>query len=141
MRVLVAAALIVIGLAGVTAAGAADFPVGRSDGYSTGSYGHGRHAGQLLVYDSEPGVAVRPYWLAPWRHRHYFPATGMRPKIGRKENLAARAVAPKPAKTFRRSWSTASAFLPEASLASAPPRDPEPTPRIEHFPPPKAVRP
>lgn len=141
MRVLVAAALIAIGLAGVSAVSAADLPSLQSHSYSARSYAFGHHAAQLLVYDFEPGVVVRAYWRAPWRHRHYFPHTGMRPRYGRRENLSARSGAPKPAKTFQRYWSTTSVFPPEAVRVRAQASDPEPMPCIEQFSPPKAVRP
>ena len=59
----------------------------------------------VWLYDDEPGVVVRAYWHAPWRYHHYFPATGIRPRIGRYENLSAVSRPPKPAKTYRRSWS------------------------------------
>jgi len=101
MRVLLAIAVIALGIAG---ASAADFDMAR--GYSE----HGQRAAQLVIYDDQPGVFVRAYWLAPWRHRHYFPATGKRPRIGRYENLSAVSHPSKPAQTFRRSWSNAWAF-------------------------------
>ena len=31
----------------------------------------------VWFYDDQPGVVVRAYWEAPWRYRHYFPATGI----------------------------------------------------------------
>ena len=43
----------------------------------------------LWLYDDQPGVVVRAYWCAPWRYHHYFPATGILPRIGRYENLSA----------------------------------------------------
>lgn len=76
------------------------------------SYHPGVRAPMLLVYDDQPGVYIRPYWVAPWRHRHYFPRTGHKPKVGRRENQAARYF-PKPVQSFHRSWSTSSAFVAE----------------------------
>ena len=76
MRVLFAVALIVLGIAGVTAASAADLSIDRSANYSSRSYAIGQRIAPLVVYDYQPGVLVRAYWLAPWRHRHYFPHTG-----------------------------------------------------------------
>ena len=108
MRVLFAIALLFFGIAGVTAAGAADFAIDNSGGKLFPAYGH--RAGQLVIYDYQPGVVVRAYWRAPWRHRHYFPATGKQPRIGRVENLSAPSDALEPAKTFRRNWSNSSAF-------------------------------
>jgi hypothetical protein len=104
MRVLLAVAVIALGIAG---ASAADLDMGR--GYSAIGY----RSAPLVIYDYQPGVVVRAYWLAPWRHHHYFPATGKRPRIGRYENLLAVSRPSKPAKTFRRSWSNAWAFAHE----------------------------
>ncbi|MDO8876225.1 MAG: hypothetical protein Q7V40_08955, partial [Pseudolabrys sp.] len=62
MRALCASAIFAVAtVAGVNAAGAADF----GGGYSAG----GVRAPQLLVYDNEPGVYVRAYWAAPWQNR------------------------------------------------------------------------
>jgi hypothetical protein len=74
----------------------------------------------LWVYDDQPGVVVRAYWRAPWRDYHYFPATGMRPRIGRYENLSSVSRPPKPAKTFRRAWSNEWAFAHEQSASVQP---------------------
>jgi hypothetical protein len=132
MRVPVAAALIAVGIAGISAASAADLPSIQSDRYSTRSYADGDRAGQLLIYDDQPGVPVRAYWLGPWRNRHYFPHTGRRPRIGRLENLSARG-AWRPAESYYRYWSTSSAFLPEEPRASAQPLDRHPAPRVQRF--------
>jgi hypothetical protein len=104
MRVLFA--ILVLGLAGITAADA--------DGVRRHSTLAARTA-PLVIYDYQPGVVVRAYWLAPWRQRHYYPKTGEKPEIGREEDLSTGAgSAPEPAESFQRSWSTSSAFLPEA---------------------------
>jgi hypothetical protein len=125
MRVLFAVALIALGLAGVSAASA-----GSARGYSS----LGRHAALLWIYDYQPGIVVRAYWAAPWRHRHYYPTTGEKPESGRLEDLTGGAGgAPEPAETFERSWSTPSAFLPEL------PRDFDAPPPME--PPPQNSRP
>jgi hypothetical protein len=101
MRVLLAIAMLGFGIAAGSAARAADIPTG-----STGTYfEHGQRSEMLWLYDDQPGVVVRAYWDAPWRYHHYFPATGVRPHIGRYENLSAVSPPMKPAKTFRRSWS------------------------------------
>ena len=62
-------------------------------------------AGQIVEWDFEPGVVVRAYWLPPYAGRHYFPSSGTTPQLGRKENLDS-SVAPKPAKTFYREYSS-----------------------------------
>ena len=28
---------------------------------------------QVVIYDDEPGVVIRRWWLPPWRDRHYYP--------------------------------------------------------------------
>jgi hypothetical protein len=58
-----------------------------------------------LVYDFEPGVIARAYWLPPWRHRHYFPFGADRVAAHRLPRRA-----PRPAETFERYWS-ADSFL------------------------------
>ena len=131
MRVLFAVALISLGLAGVGAASAADLPGVQSNDYSTRSFAAGQRAEQLVIYDDQPGVLVRAYWLAPWRHRHYYPTTGKRPRIGRYENLFAVGRPSKPAKTFQRSWSNAWAFAHELPRARALPLDTQPMPRAK----------
>lgn len=112
MRALAAIAGLIAGLAAAGEACAADLPAVRSDGFTSYSVTVGRRAPMLVIYDDEPGVFIRPYWIAPWRGRHYFPATGRRPKVGRRENLAARRF-PKQAASFHRNWSTSAAFAPE----------------------------
>jgi hypothetical protein len=126
MRVLFAVALIVFAIAGRNAASAADIPTERDSTYSTHSGGLGQRTAPLVVYDYHPGVVVRAYWLAPWRHRHYYPVTGEKPEIGRDEDLSATSSPAAPAETFYRSWSTSSAVLPELSRAEPPPRLPAP---------------
>jgi hypothetical protein len=73
-------------------------------------------AGQFFVYDYQPGVEVRAYWARPWQNRHYFPFTGKKPKVGRRENLSAKRPAPKPAESFYREWSTVSLYPPRAVM-------------------------
>jgi hypothetical protein len=125
MRVLLA---ILFLAAGVTAAGA-----GGSRRHLTHDYTLAARALPLVIYDYRPGVVVRAYWLAPWRHRHYYPTTGDKPEVGREEDLSPGGnSSPEPAESFQRSWSTSSAFLPEAPRSSRSP-DAEPSdepPRI-----------
>ena len=126
MRVLFAVALIVFAIAGCNAASAADIPTERDWTYSTRSAGLGQRTAPLVVYDYYPGVVVRAYWLAPWRHRHYYPATGEKPEIGRDEDLSAPSNASEPPEPFYRSWSTTSAFPPERLRRAPPPQIPGP---------------
>ncbi len=123
MRVSFAVALIVFGFAGVAAVRAADLQVERAGRYSGGYFENGRRAEMLLVYDNEPGVFVRDYWRAPWRNHHYFPTTGRPPRVGRQEHLSAVGRPQKPAQTFRRSWSNASALDHETPVVNAQPNE------------------
>jgi hypothetical protein len=126
MRVLFAVALIVLGIAGLKAASAADIPIERDSTYSTHSAGPGQRTIPRVFYDYDSGVVVRAYWLAPWRHRHYYPTTGEQPEIGRDEDLSAPSSPPEPPETFYRFWSTSSAFLPELPRMEPPPQIPGP---------------
>jgi hypothetical protein len=113
MRVLSAIAIALLGIAGIMPARAADLRV--SPQYRS-SWFVGERAGPIVIFDDEPGVVVRPYWLPPWRNRHYFPMAGRRPRLGRHENLAAH-TAYRPAQDFYRQWSTR-AFMPESLLTT-----------------------
>jgi len=118
MRALVVSAIVAFGLAG--AASAADLPPVTSGNFSSRVFAMGHRAGQLVIYDDQPGVVVRAYWRAPWRHRHFYPATGTKPRVGRAENLSATGAAPKPAQTYRRTWSASSLYLPADALPFIP---------------------
>ena len=58
----------------------------------------------FVVYDYEPGIVVRTYWLRPWDGRHYFPSGGKMPVVGRREQLTPTPVSGK--RNFRRDWSS-----------------------------------
>jgi hypothetical protein len=120
MRVPFAIALLGVASAGINATGAADLSLVHSGAYSARYFEDGRPSAMLWIYDDQPGVVVRAYWRAPWRDHHYFPATGIRPRIGRYENLSGVSRPPKPAKTFRRSWSNEWAFAHEQSARVQP---------------------
>lgn len=79
---------------------AADLPVGSLGG----EFDYGQRSEMVWLYDNQPGVVVRPYWSAPWHNHHYFPYTGIRPRVGRYENLSAVSQPSKPAKSYRRTW-------------------------------------
>jgi hypothetical protein len=129
MRALAAIAGLIAGVAAGQACAADLVAVPASRGTHHHHYHHYASAAvrapMLLLYDDQPGVYIRPYWAAPWRHRHYFPRTGRKPKVGRRENLAARYY-PKPAQSFRRSWSVSSGFV--AEWPGGPVFDIDPTP-------------
>ena len=106
MRALLVIAILTAGLA-VTAAEAADLRAGAQRGrYVTDYEPIGRRAPGLLVYDYEPGVVTRAYWLPPWRQRHYFPF-GLAKWERHRTHIGGRA---KPAKAFRRYWSTSDLY-------------------------------
>ncbi len=128
MRTLVAISLLALGITNVNAA---DLPTGGGEGYSTRSIGFGERAGLRVVYDFQPGVSMRAYWIAPWRNRHYFPATGEKPEIGRNEDLTAPSGETERPETFERHWSTSSAVAPRLPagpqrLDDEPPQNPLP---------------
>jgi len=112
MRALGATVGTAFGLAGIAVASAADLSSAPGGDLSPYYFAHGRRAGMLVIYDDQPGVVVRPYWRAPWQHRHYYPATGAPPKVGRHER-SARGGRYARAESYRRYWSNASAFLPD----------------------------
>ena len=62
------------------------------------------HAEPFVVYDYEPGIVVRTYWLRPWAGRHYFPSGGKMPAVGRREELTPTPVSGK--RDYRRNWSS-----------------------------------
>ena len=133
MRVLFALASLALGLAGINAASA---------GTTRGHSALGHRTAPLVIYDYQPGVVVRAYWLAPWRHRHYYPTTGEKPEVGRDEDLSAASHVPEPPETFQRSWSSSSALLPALPRAGAQALDTAPEPRGEQFSqPPERVKP
>ncbi|MGA8801768.1 MAG: hypothetical protein WB614_18485, partial [Pseudolabrys sp.] len=72
----------------------------------------------VIIYDFEPGVIVRCYWCPLWQNLHYFPRTGKRPKVGRREVLPTRRMQ-KP-QEFYRYWSVSSVFAPQLSPTAAP---------------------
>ena len=66
---------ILIGAGSVAAANAADI----SAGFNVNGNIYSPLVSRIepvIVFDYEPGVMVRTYWLPPWRNRHYFPRTG-----------------------------------------------------------------
>ena len=120
------------GFAGIASACAADLPRAPDDrnvGLHYSAQGH--RASPIVIYDYQPGVYVRAYWRAPWRHKHYFPATGEQPITGRDEDLAARGEAIEPAETFSRSWTTSSAFVVEEPRGRFRDFDGRPAPQTE----------
>jgi hypothetical protein len=92
--------------AGLSAVQAADLP--STSGRDAGLYYSvsGQRIEPMVVWDVQPGVVTRAYWQQPWRNRHYFPATGHKPRYGRHESSRPR-VASMPAEPFYRGWTNA----------------------------------
>lgn len=131
MRALGAIAILIFGIAGSAAARAADLP---SEGAERNVFTHhvpaGRHIRSMVIYDFQPGVIVRAYWLAPWRHRHYFPFGAAKQEA----EPSADNSPPEPAESFERYWSTSQTFMRELPLRArdeAPRDEQEPPPAIK----------
>jgi len=107
MRMLLALAVLIAGVAVAAPARAADLVGGEV------TWAGAVRAGSVIILDDQPGVIVRHYWLPPWRNRHYFPTSDKPPVLGRRENLNAPSEAPIPPATFYRAWSTNSLFFPD----------------------------
>lgn len=73
-------------------------------GLAGGGWAGAVHTEPFVVYDFEPGIVVRAYWLPPWRGRHYFPSGGTMPVVGRREQLEPAPVAGK--RNYERNWSS-----------------------------------
>jgi len=117
MRAFIAIAVLA-GACGLTAAQAADWS-GRAGYYDS----YPSRAPQVLVYEVEPGTEIREYWAPGWQNRRYFPFTGKKPKVGRREDLNAPRRIAAPAPTYYQEWSTLSLYPPRVIV---PPADLEP---------------
>jgi hypothetical protein len=114
---------------------AADGPAG---GAAVGPVPDGLHTSPylariepLIVYDYQPGVIVRSYWLPPFENRHYFPKTGKRPKVGRHEHKTSGRDAT--AQDYFRAWGVSSVFAPQLPPPLAVlPEAIEPAPSLGH---------
>jgi hypothetical protein len=130
MRALGTIAMLLVGIAGISAACAADLPRERAErNIYMYHVPYGRRVAPLVIYDFQPGVVVRAYWLAPWRHRHYFPFGAAKPEP---DFAPANNAPPEPAETFERYWSTSQNFLrelpPLRARDQALPDEPPPSP-------------
>lgn len=98
---------------------AADVPSDRSAVGNPGYYSaYGTRIEPVVIYDTQPGVIGRSYWYAPWANRHYFPKTGRRPKVGRREHIPTRRMSK--AEDHFRFWSASSVFFPEIPVGPTP---------------------
>ena len=59
-----------------------------------------------VAENAEDDLCVIPRYKlpAPLHYQHYYPTTGVRPKIGRDEDLSAPRSIPKPAESYRRNY-------------------------------------
>ena len=124
-RALVAIVGTALGLGVAVPAGAADLPRMPTGDFRL-QYSAPARAGMRVIADDQPGVIVRAYWREPWRHRHYYPATGRRPAVGRHENLSAGPRPLRPAQGFARHWWVSSVFMSELPEARGRDIGPEP---------------
>ena len=130
MRALAAIAILAFLAASFGSAGAADHRIG---GIRRSNYTFyapiGYPAPPLVIYDYDPGVVVRAYWLPPWRDHHYFP-------FGRdrwdRRRIKAPVGRPKPAETYWRYWSNDGSFIHELPPARLRPFDTAPAPRAKN---------
>lgn len=113
MRASIAAAAL-MGTLSLTAAEGADLS-GRTGYYES----YPVRAGQVVYYDVEPGTEIRAYWAPPWQNRRYFPFTGKKPKVGRREDLNAPRRIAEPAPTYYQEWSTLSLYPPRVTMPPA----------------------
>ena len=113
MRILAAIAFTMLCL-GV--ANAADVDQGQAG--AAPDYGPiGQIAGQVIIYDFEPGVVVRAYWLPPWRNQHYFPfGSGIRTKAPEHAHY----VNPQPAPSYHAYRSSSSLIDPQPQILPVP---------------------
>lgn len=128
MRALGTIAILLLGIAGISAARAADLAGERAErNVFTHHVPFGRRVAPLVIYDFQPGVVVRAYWLAPWRHRHYFPFGADKAELPQADDTPL-----EPAETFERYWSTSQTFIRELPPArardQAPPDEQQPPP-------------
>jgi hypothetical protein len=121
MRALIAIVILAFGVAGATGAAGLRTGGGPRGHYVTHYSVIGEPATSFIVYDYDPGVVVRAYWLPPWRNRHYFP-------FGRDKIVKTHARRPRPAQNFWRYWSNDGAFIHEAPPAALRSFDAAPVP-------------
>jgi len=105
-----------LGLGGTVSAGAADLERAPAGNFHVEQAAPAR-AGMRVIADDQPGVIVRAYWRQPWGHRHFYPATGKRPAVGRDENLAAGGKPPRRAQSFERHWWVSSIFASDIAVS------------------------
>lgn len=99
-------------VAGAVPACAADLPL-ESPGYgSCCTIGYGV-AAPVVIYDNQPGVAVRAWWLPPWRNRHYYPHG--REKLRSSHRQQTKYVQPRRAPSYARYWTNPPVYLLDSS--------------------------
>ena len=134
--VVIAASLAII-LAGTATAWAADLPL-KSSGNGICCYvGYGPVA-PVVIYDDQPGVVMRAWWLPPWRNRHYFPHGGRKLKTSDRHHVERSR--PRPARTYTRYWTNPPVYVLDLSPLLT--RDVDsPRRRLRRNPPPAVAKP
>lgn len=116
MRASIVIAVSVAGLvAGTMAASAADLEV-ETSGYDRccTEYGPDR----VVIYDDQPGVTMRRWWLPPWRNRHYYPHGRWARKNASRAANDGKSVArqqPRRAPSYARHWTNPPADVDDAA--------------------------
>lgn len=88
MRASVAIAALFVGLvAGLASARAADLEVA-PHGYGACCDPPYGTAEPVVIWDDQPGVAMRRWWLPPWQNRHFYPHGRASLKVGRRRHPA-----------------------------------------------------
>ncbi len=149
MRVSIVIAASLAGLiAGAACVRAADLPVAP---YGEGGYfGYGvccafyQPVPQVAIYDDEPGVVVRRWWLPPWRNRHYYPhgrASVRRGSAHAQRRHRASRAAPRRVPHHRHYWTNRQADAGPLIGPGVAPLLPRPRPYPYRQPPPPAAAP
>jgi hypothetical protein len=139
MRALIVIAASIAGLAaGVAGVRAADLRVQTHDYERCCYVGYGP-AAPLVIYDDEPGVAIRRWWLPPWRNRHFFPHGGGKLKVSdrRESGQPQRRRVPR----YARYWTNPPVYVFDSSPLLMRDVDPLPRPRPRRYPPPTVADP
>lgn len=126
-------------LAGAAPAWAADLPLAPG-GYGSCCYGGYGPEAAVVIYDDQPGVTMRRWWLPPWRNRHYYPHGRERLRTGDSRPRAGTA-RPRPARSFARHWTNPADRRPTPATLLSRDGDPSPPANPYSYAPPVVVVP
>lgn len=124
-------------VAGAAAASAADLPI-ESSGYDDCCHVEYGPA-PLVIFDDEPGVSMRRWWLPPWRNRHYYPHGRLALKTGQRRHAAR--VRPRRAPSYARYWTNPPVHVVDSSPQFTLDVTPLPPPRPRRYAPPALLGP